>query len=394
MSIFGISIAKLGRGLIFGSAALALAACEGLPNGGNPLAGLGLGGSKSAQVALLLPKGSEDAGLQALSVSAENAAQMALLGAAENVQLELKTYDTAGNAQQAALAAQQAIIDGADVIVGPLFAEAAVAAGAVAAQKNINVLALSNNTKVSGGNIFVLGHTFDNTAERLAMFAAQRGKRSAVVVHAQNAAGEQSRDALMAALTQAGISSTAQGYEFSQEGIVNAAPAIARQVRDTSADTLFLTADYASGLPILAQLLPENGIDPMVVQYAGLARWESQPSAFKIPGIQNGWFALPDPARATAFETRYEATYGTRPHPLAGVAFDGVAAVAAALASETKDPLGTEGLTQSRGFEGAFGPFRLMPNGQVMRALAVGSIQEGQVVILDNAPFGFAGAGF
>jgi hypothetical protein len=56
------------------------------------------------------------------------------------------------------------------------------------------------------------------------------------------------------------------------------------------ADIVFLTADYDGGLPLIAQLLPEAGVDPQVVQYAGLAQWDALPSAFHLPAIQGGWF--------------------------------------------------------------------------------------------------------
>jgi hypothetical protein len=58
----------------------------------------------------------------------------------------------------------QAVQDGAKIIIGPVFAQDAAAAGRAVAPRGINVLSFSNNTAVAGGNVFVLGNTFDNTA--------------------------------------------------------------------------------------------------------------------------------------------------------------------------------------------------------------------------------------
>ena len=92
------------------------------------------------------------------------------------VQIDLRVYGTAGNAQTAANQAAVAVNDGAAIIIGPLYAEAANAAGITAAQNGVNVLAFSNNTTIAGGNVFVLGATFDNSANRLVGFAAGQGR--------------------------------------------------------------------------------------------------------------------------------------------------------------------------------------------------------------------------
>ena len=140
--------------------------------------------SKPVPVALLVPRGSAQAGDALLAQSLENAARLAIADL-NGVQIDLRIYDTAGNPQQAATAATTAINDGARVILGPVYAEAANAAALAAAQRNVNVLAFSNNTAIAGGNVFILGPTFDNTARRLAGYAARQGKGNMVIVSRQ-----------------------------------------------------------------------------------------------------------------------------------------------------------------------------------------------------------------
>ncbi len=54
-----------------------------------------------------------------------------------------------------------------------------------------------------------------------------------------------------------------------------------------------------------------------------------------LPGVQGGWFALPDPARTAQFDSRFAAATGERPHDLAGLAYDGIAAVGALVQRRT-----------------------------------------------------------
>jgi len=93
------------------------------------------------QVALLVPGGTGNEGR--LSASLENAARLAISDL-NGVQINLRVYNTAGDPLQAARVANAAVDDGAMIILGPLFGEAANAAGVSVANRNVNVLAFSN----------------------------------------------------------------------------------------------------------------------------------------------------------------------------------------------------------------------------------------------------------
>jgi len=79
----------------------------------------------------------------------------------------------------------------------------------------------------------------------------------------------------------------------------------------------------------LPNWLPEAGINAPPPQYIGLTRWDIPPQTLALPGVQGGWFAMPDPGATSAFTQRYKAAYGNTPSPVAGLAFDGIAAVGA-----------------------------------------------------------------
>ena len=148
-------------------AVLWVAACQPVSLGG----GGGPSGdpSQPVAVALLVPHGASDLQEQALARDLERAARLAVADL-QGVKIDLRVYGTAGNAARAQEAALNAVADGARIIIGPLRAEAANAAAVAVAKSNINVLAFSNNPTIAGGNLFILGQTFDTTADRLSGF--------------------------------------------------------------------------------------------------------------------------------------------------------------------------------------------------------------------------------
>jgi hypothetical protein len=377
---------KTFAGAAFGLAAVGLAAC--VPTTTGPALGTG----EAVQVALLVPSGSGQASDESLARSLENAARLAMADLG-GVKVDLRVYPTAGQAAQAASAATQAVNDGAKIILGPVFAQEANAAGNAVAASGVSILSFSNNPAIAGGNVFVLGTTFPNIANRLSRYAVRQGKGNIMILHDRTLAGEAGLAAIEASvLAASGSVVGVMGYEFSQNGIVQAAPAIAAAVRDTGANALFLTADTAGSLPLLTQLLRDSGLSPAVTQFLGLTRWDIPPATLALPGVQGGWFALPDPSLYQQYAQRYSAAYGSAPHPVSGLAYDGIAAIGAL--ARQGGGLSASALTQGSGFAGVTGVFRLLPDGSNERGLAVAEIRNNQVVVIDPAPRSFGGAGF
>ncbi len=138
----------------------------------------------------------------------------------------------------------------------------------------------------------------------------------------------------------------------------------------------------------------ENGINPASTQFIGLARWDIPPATLALPGVQGAWFALPDPATHQQFRARYEAAYGETPPIYAGFAYDGIAAIGAIAKRGGAKSFNTANLTQSAGFVGVGGIFRLRSDGTTDRGLAIAQIQNNTVVVIDPAPSNFGGVGF
>lgn len=351
-------------------------------------------GGASVQVALLIPSGSGQATDELFGQNLENAARLAMADLS-GVSIDLRVYQTGGNPAQAAVLAAQAVSEGAQVILGPFYSEEANAAGAAVAASGVNVLAFSNNADIAGGNVFVLGQTFDNTARRMAAYAVRNGKSKVLIVHDQNVAGNVGRAAIEQGVSAAGGTVVGvSSYEFSQNGIVQAATGIVQAARSSGANAIFLTADTAGALPLMSQLLVDNGIDRATTKFIGLTRWDIPAATLSLPGVQGGWFAMPDPALYSQFQARYQAAYGGPPVPVAGLAYDGIAAIGALARRGKAEILTASALTQSAGFVGVSGIFRFLPNGTNERGLAIAEIRDNQFVVIDPSPRSFAGAGF
>ena len=391
LSVLRVARKSLGH-LAAAAAALVLAACTdlGTPSASGPT----IDTSAPVPVALLVPGGSGQPSDELLARSLENAARLAIADLG-GVQIDLRVYNTAGSPAQAQAMAVQAVAEGAKIILGPVYAQEANAAGLAVAAAGVNVLAFSNNPDIAGGNVYVLGPTFDNTARRLGAYAVRQGKGQVMIIQDQTTAGDLGRAAIERGVAAAGGAVVAVGsYEFSQNGVVGAVPGLVAKAKSSGATAVFLTADTAGALPLITQLLAESGLDPAATRYIGLTRWDIPTGTVDLPGLQGGWFALPDPGLYQTYRAHYLAAYGEEPHPISGLAYDGIAAIGALIRQGNSKALSASGLTQGAGFVGVNGIFRLRADGTNERGLAVAQVQNRQLVIIDPAPRNFSGAGF
>ena len=180
-------------GLSVVATGLLVAACTTQLGGGGtaPPAGEPAAAAQAAdgqvRIALILPLTAQgNAGLAAQSM--KNAAEMALAEfKVSNVQLLVK--DDGGSSQGAQSAAQQAISEGAEIIVGPLFAQSVSAAGQVARSRNIPVIAFSTDASVAARGVYLLSFLPETDVRRIISYAASRGKRSFAALMPDNAYG-------------------------------------------------------------------------------------------------------------------------------------------------------------------------------------------------------------
>jgi hypothetical protein len=383
------------RALALAAGAVLLASCTGPAGPRVSDSGVEVDPSAPVRVALLVPLGSGDPGRELIGRSLVNAAQLAVSDL-RNASIDLAIYPTSGTTEGGSAAAAQAVAEGAKIIVGPLFSTATAGAESVAAGAGIEILSFSNNAAVASSNVYLLGNTFENTADRLVAFAMSRGLRSFGVVYPDGLEGDTARNAVTQAVQRRGGTLVAsQSYNLSVEGIQAAAAPAAAALTGAGADAVILTDGPTGGLAFISDALRLNGVAG--AQFLGMQRWDVSAEALGAPSLQGGVFAAPDPALINAFEGRYRNAYGESPHEVAGFAYDGIAAVGALIADARSDggsPFSDARLTQSSGFAGVNGAFRFLPDGMNQRNLAMLEVRGGSAVVVERAARSFDAFGF
>ena len=139
------------------------------------------------RVGLILPLSAQgNAGVAAQSM--KNAAEMAL-AEFKNPNIQLLVKDDGGTPQGAQAGAQQAIDEGAEIIIGPLFAQSVRAVGAVARPRGIPVIAFSTDASVATRGVYLLSFLPETDVKRIVDYAVSRGKRSFAALMPDNAYG-------------------------------------------------------------------------------------------------------------------------------------------------------------------------------------------------------------
>ena len=320
-------------------------------------------GNGSVKVAVILPL-SAGGNAAVAAQSMKNASEMAL---AEflNPNLQLLIKDDGGSAQGAQQAAQQAVDEGAEIILGPLFAASVPAVAQVARGRGVSVIAFSTDSSVAGRGVYLLSFLPESDVERIVGYAAATGKRSFAAMLPENAYG----NVVEAAFKQAVPKRGGRVVVFEKYGADRAS--VARNVAGSlaSADALLL-ADDGEAVAQVADALAAAGASFQKVQLLGTGLWDN-PRVFSNSTLENGIYAAPDPAGFRSFATRYKNKYGAEPVRTATLAYDAVALVAALSRTQGGKRFTPEVLQNSSGFSGIDGLFRFKADGTNERGLAV-----------------------
>ncbi len=327
---------------------------------------IGTGGVK---VGLILPQSaSGNAGLAAQSM--KNAAEMAY-SEFQNPNIQLLVKDDAGSAAGAQQAAQQALNEGAEIIVGPLFAVSVPAVAQITRARNIPVIAFSTDSSVAGRGVYLLSFLPESDVNRIVDYAYSTGKRSFAALLPQNAYGNVVEVAFKQAVARKG----GRVVAFERYGADRSAAAKNIAAQLTGADALLL-ADDGEAVVATADALTTAGANLRNVQLLGTGLWDN-PRVFGAASMQGGLYAAPDPAGFRAFSGRYRTKYGNDPVRTATLAYDAVALVAALARTQGGQRFAPEVLTNQSGFAGIDGLFRFRPDGGNDRGLAVMKVASG-----------------
>jgi len=373
-------------------AAAFVAGCSGIPLGGaeptpatQPATAIGAG---QVKVALILPlSAAGNAGLAAQSM--KNAAEMALAEFTKpNIQLLIK--DDAGTASGAQNAAQQALGEGAEIILGPLFAVSVGAVGQVARTRNVPVIAFSTDTSVASRGVYLLSFLPESDVDRIVEYAVAQGKRSFAALVPENAYGSVVEAALNQAVSRRGARIVAlERYPLDRQRMQDPVKRVAQAA--SQADAIFIP-DGADAVPLVAQSLAAAGVQPRRIQLLGTGLWDD-PRIFAESTLQGGWFAAPEAAGFRNFSSRYRARFGQEPVRTATLSYDAVSLVAALVKTQGPQRFSEQVLTNTSGFSGIDGIFRFRADGTNERGLAVLRVTSSGAQVISPPPKAFSGQG-
>jgi ABC-type branched-subunit amino acid transport system substrate-binding protein len=372
--------------------AAALVAACGAPGGGGGGPGPGISGSTgTVKVAVLLPitaSGSTPAVAKAL----KQAAELALFDF-DNPNVLLVPKDTRGSPEGARLAAESAVQDGAELIIGPLFAQEVSAAAPVARQGGVPMIAFSSDEKVAGGGVYLLSFLAGRDVPRIVSFAMSRGKRDFAELIPQSAYGRIAETAFARAVSAGGGQAAVRATFPPNDS--NAMLGPVRQLANAikggrQVDALFLPAGREE-LPSLAPLLASEELSSARVQFIGTGQWD-YPNIGSDRALVGGWYPAPDPRGWSKFVQSYSKTYGAPPPRIASLAYDAVSLAVSLSQYAPGQRYTTSQLTRPSGFSGVDGLFRLLSDGTSERGLAILEVREGGPQVIDPAPSSFATA--
>ncbi len=375
-------------------------------------------GEEPVRVGLLLPFSSDNEAARRIASAMFDAAQLAVFDAGEKNFL-LIPKDTRGDAEGAAAAARSALADGAEIILGPLFAESVEAAAVVARAASTPMIAFSSDLTAAGDGVFLLSFPPELEIARVTEYAMNQEMVRFGVLAPMTPYGDRVSGAFAEEVfARGGVIVHEERYVQEPDEMLAPAKRLAQYSKEiiplemrhdyqgdrsqprpqnasaeagyTQGYQAVLMPEQGTLLRALAPLLPYYNVDISRVKILGVSSWNN-PRLTREPALRGGWFAAPDPAITASFENHYEEAFGSNPPRLASLAYDATLLSARlAVNSRRRDRFSEDAIADPNGYFGADGLFRLNADGTVERGLAILEIQPGGIQVIDPAPRSFA----
>ena len=308
------------------------------------------------RVAMIIPLSGEDSGV---GTSIANAASLALMDSGDRT-IRLLTYDSAGGA---AAAAERALAEGAELILGPLLAEDVRAVTPVARRFNVPVVAFSNDIGVAGGGTYIMGATPGQAIDRVVRYARARGALRFGALVPTGLYGQRAAQAMLGSVRSSGGRMT--GLETFNRSSA-AARSAAQMLSGKGEMDAVLIADSGKIAAIAGSALRPGA------RLLGTELWASDRTLGATPRLRGALFAAAPEARFTQLVGRYKARYGRTPYRLGSLGYDAMLlTVRAARNWPIGRPFPLRSLADRDGFAGVDGIFRFGRDGVAERSLEV-----------------------
>ena len=375
------------RALFVGGTSALLGACAVIPKGASPGKPVEAGPAPAPtqsglpsdeerhRIALLVPMSGSNG---AVGQSISNASTMALLDTnASN--MRITTYDTATGARNAA---QKALADGNELILGPLMGDNVAQVLSVARPANVTVISFSNDTKASANGAYLMGQMPEQSIARSVGYARSQGAQSFAILAPEGEYGSRAAAALRDAVArQGGQLAGSETYSRSNTSVVSAA----RRLKGRGGfDSVLLADSPRLAAQGAAELRGEN------IRLIGTELWSGDSAVARSNALSGAIFSAVADGRYKRFADSYSARFGGSPYRISTLGYDAVL-LTLNIARDWKPgrEFPVDKLRDSGGFLGLDGAFRFRNDGVVERAMEVRKVQNGAVVVAEKAPSRF-----
>lgn len=376
----------------------------------------------SFKAAMLLPLSGKSA---AYGRGLKNAALMAV-DDADNPHLSIRFYDTRSSRQGAEQAVRQALDDNPRLILGPLTSSEVSAISSRARSENVPVISFSTSPKVLEEGIYTLGLLGDEQIERVISYAAGKGRNRIAVLVPDTPAGinmakaaYQSAPGFGAAVVKIGFyppetldfseivksmtdyadrsAEIAQKKNRLKELAKKGDAAAARELKKlktvyTTGEVDFdavLIPETGSRLKSAASMFSYYDVAYPQVLFLGTSVWENT-NLTKETTLYHGVYPVISRTHNNYFTGKYQDLFEEKPNQLYSFAYDAVA-LASALSKENPQNL-SENITDSRGYTGINGTFRIFPDGTNRHSLDIVEVTAGGPKVVSPAAKSFDNA--
>jgi ABC-type branched-subunit amino acid transport system substrate-binding protein len=339
------------------------------------------------RVGIILPFSSGTPAVKALAAAMLKSAQLAVYESG-NKDIILMTADEGSTPESAAGAAVRLLDQGAEILVGPLYAPSVKAIRHEAQDRGVLVLSFSTDRSVAGDGVYLLGFLPQNDTSRVVNYALAQGHHKFAALVPNTSFGEVTLDAFKGAVTDGkGEVGPVEHFYATVDGVLAPATTIAK----TDADAVFIPLG-GTVLRAAAPVLSTGGLDPSKVKLLGTGQWNETANTSE-PTLNGAWFAGPDPKAEITFNAKYRDAFGANPPQLAALSYDAVSLVASLAKGDPYKRFTRAALADPNGFSGADGIFRFSADGTAERGLAVLSVTPDGFHVVDPAPTTFVKPG-
>ncbi len=318
--------------------------------------------TRTRKVALLLPLTGEHA---ELGKALKNAAELSLFDNADE-HLNLIIQDTHGTQEGARQAVQKALEEKVQLILGPVFSYEVQSILPYIRAKKVPVITFSSDQKVVGNGVYMMGFSPRAQVREVVTYAKSQGIDRLVAFVPLNPYG---------LLIESELRDLAQAKETTLVKVVT----YKGKGENLEEEITRLQSQFYNGvllpvggedLKVLLRNLQAFGFNTTRVKLLGTGVWETLETQ-ALPELMGSWYGCVDPSERMPFENQYRKSYSVLPTRIATLAYDSVSLAATLGKLSALNPYTTDLLTQSQGFVGMDGLFRLKGDGTAERSLAV-----------------------